>query len=331
LDEHDLEDVDAEEIDVMDASLEKDAIGEERADLDDDEGDDEERRASFVRRHAGAVLAVLSSLVALGLVVAFFVVFAFGLSSIQEQRNQKLLYGSLRGLLSPSSAVAPWTGGKIPLGAPVALVTSSAGGLHDVVIVQGTSSDQMSDGPGHLADSPLPGQVGDAVLIGRSSTTGAPFGHVVSLRKGAAIVITTGQGTFHFRVEDARLAGAKLPKIPPSGSLVTLVTSSGPGALGNVVDGHLVYVDAALIGQAVPTPHGQPKSVSASEIQGRGDLAALPFVLAWLGALVVSVLASMWLLGRWGWRRSWLFIAPVGLGVLWGLSDQLLRLVPNVT
>jgi sortase A len=299
-----------------------------------DDGDvldtEEVERAPFVRRHAGALLAVLSSIVTLGSVVAFFVIFAFGLSAIQEHRNQQQLYSSLRGLLSPSSTVAPWIGGAIPTGAPLALLSAPAGGLHDVVVVQGSTSSEMRDGPGHLPDSPLPGQVGDSILIGRSSTTGAPFGGLANLRRGDKITITTGQGTFTFHVEDLRRAGSALPKIPPSGSLVTFVTSTGSGALGSIVNGHLLYVDAALAGEAVATPHGQPRSIAEANVQGQGDAAALPFVLAWLGALIASLVAAVWLISRWGWRRAWLFIVPVMLAVLWGLSNELLRLVPNV-
>lgn len=301
--------------------------------LDDEVVDEfagDEEGEPIVRRFAGPLLIVLSSTVTLGCVVAFFVVFAFGLSAVQEQRNQQQLYSSLRGLLSPSSTVAPWTGGKIPVGAPVALLNAAKGGLHDVVVVQGSTSSQMRDGPGHLPDSPLPGQVGDSILIGRSSTTGAPFGGLVDLRKGDKIAITTGQGSFTLRVTDLRRAGSALPKIPPSGSLVTFVTSTGPGVLGNVIDGHLLYVDAALVGEAVASPHGQPRSIGSANVQGQGDSSALPFVLAWLFALVVSMLGSVWLINRWGWRRAWLFIVPVTLAVLWGLSNEMLRLVPNV-
>ena len=277
------------------------------------------------------LLTILSGIVALSAVVAFFVVFAFGLSSVQEHRNQTQLYGELRGLLDPSSTVAPWIGGTIPAGAPVALLNSAAAGLHDVVVVQGSSSSQMRNGPGHLPDSPLPGQVGDSLVIGRSSTSGAPFWGLDRLRKGDLLTVTTGQGSFHFRIEDQRVAGGPLPTIPPSGSILTLVTSTGSGLLGSITNGQLLYVDAALQGTAVVTPKGQPRTVATAEIQGKSDLAALPWVLAWLAGLVLALAASVLLISRWGWRRSWLLVAPLVLAVLWGLSTELLALVPNVS
>ena len=314
---------------VIDAGPDDQALDELSA-ADDEWTDLEEGRVSIVRRNAGVLFVALTSVVALGLVVLFFIVFAFGLSSVQEHRNQSQLYSELRGLLAPASTVAPWTGGDIPAGSPVALLNASAGGLHDVVVIQGTTSGLMRDGPGHLRNSPLPGQVGDSILIGRSATTGAPFADIGNLRRGDLITVTTGQGTFKFRVADRRVAGGALPKIPPSGSLLTMVTSVGSGTLGSIVNGHLLYVDAALTGKAVATPKGQPTVVARSEIQGRAEPAALPFVLLWLVALGVGLIGAVGLVNRWGWRRSWLVIAPITLAILWGLSNELLRLVPNV-
>lgn len=276
------------------------------------------------------LLPMLSAVVVVGVVVAFFASFALVFSGVQEHRNQAQLYSSLRGLLDPSSSVAPYTGGSIPFGEPVALLDAPALGQSKLVVVQGTTSEQMRDGPGHLSDSPLPGQVGDSILIGRGTTTGAPFTALANLRPGDRLTITTGQGSFRFVVRDRRLAGSHLPAIPPSGSLVTLVTSVGPGLLGGILDGHLLYVDAALKGIAVATPHRPPHSITAAEIQGHGDPAAAPWVLLWLVAVLGVAFGSWWLIAQWGWRRSWIVVAPIAIAVLWGLSDELLQLVANV-
>jgi len=296
--------------------------------FDGDMEDDPPRRP---RRAAVAVVYVaLCATVALGVLALFFSLFAFGLSGVQEHRSQYILRAQMRGLLDPSSAVAPFIAGAIPAGSPVALLRAPQVGLDDLVVVEGTTSAQMVLGPGHLPDSPLPGQVGQSILIGRSSTSGAPFATVGHLHRGTVIQVVTGQGAFRYRVMDKRVAGGSLPAIPPSGSILTLVTSVGPGVLGPITDGHLVYVDLALRGQAVPTLKGRPTAVSPASIQGASDLTALPGLVAWMVVLLAGLLGALWLLARWGWRRCWLIIAPVSLGILWGLSNQLLRLVPNV-
>jgi sortase A len=259
----------------------------------------------------------------------FFGAFAFGLSGLQEQRSQHQLYASFRGLLDPSSEIAPSIGGRIAPGTPVALLNSPEAGLQSVVVVEGTSAGDLLEGPGHLPDSPLPGQPGESILAGRSTTAGAPFAGITHLFKGDVIAVTTGQGTFHFIVEDQRLAGDPLPAIPAGGAELTLVTSAGSGGLGRLEPNHLVYVDAILRGKAVAAPPGRPVAVAAAESQGQNDPSARPFVVFWLLALLVASTAFVWLWLRWGRRQTWLVGAPVLLGILWGLSTEAMRLLPN--
>jgi sortase A len=276
------------------------------------------------------VVATLATITACSVVILFFGAFAFGLSGLQEQRSQHQLYALFRGLLDPSSEIAPSIGGPIAPGTPVALLNSPDAGLNSVVVVEGTSAGDLLEGPGHLPDSPLPGQVGESILVGRSTTAGAPFGGITRLDKGDVIAVTTGQGTFHFIIEDQRVAGDPLPEIPTGGALLTLVTSSGSGWLGRLAPNHLVYVDAKLQGKAVAAPPGQPEAVTAAESQGQNDPSAWPFVVFWLLALSVASTSLVWLWRRWGHRQTWLVGTPILLGILWGLSTEAMRLLPNV-
>ncbi|MGA2529213.1 MAG: class E sortase [Acidimicrobiales bacterium] len=278
----------------------------------------------------GPVVVTLVAIMAFSVVAIFFGAYAFGLSTLQEQRSQEQLYASFRGLLDPSSPVAPSIGGVITPGSPVALINSPVAGMHNVVVVEGTSSGDLLNGPGHLRDSPLPGQAGESILMGRSTTAGAPFAGITSLRKGDTITVTTGQGTFRFIVEGERLGGDRLPEIPTSGALLTLVTSAGSGWLGRLAPTHLVYVDAELGGKAVAAPAGRPIAVPIQEIQGHGDPTSWPFIVLWAEALLAAGVLVAWLWSRLGLARTWLVGAPVLFGVLWGLSTEVMRLLPNV-
>lgn len=278
----------------------------------------------------GLVVVTLASIMAFSVVAVFFGAFAFEFSGLQEHRSQHQLYESFRGLLDPSSPIAPSIGGAIAPLTPVALLNSPIAGLQNVVVVEGTSSSDLLEGPGHLPDSPLPGQAGESILMGKSATAGAPFGGITRLRKGDVITVTTGQGTFHFIVEDQRVAGDRLPEIPTSGSLLTLVTSAGSGWLGRLAPSHLVYVDAALQGKAVTAPPGRPTAVPSAEIQGHSDPDGWPFVVFWLQALLVASVALVWLWSRWGPWQTWMVGAPVLFGILWGTSFEVMRLLPNV-
>ena len=278
----------------------------------------------------GIVSVLLALVMVLSVAALFFGAFAYGLSGLQEQRSQHQLYSSIRGLLSPSSPVAPWIGGVIPAGSPVALLSSLQAGLHDTVVVEGTSSGDLLAGPGHLPDTPLPGQAGAAVLLGKSTTAGAPFAQLARLRRGDVITVRTGQGRFRFIVEGRLVNGGRLPTVPSTAGFLLLGTSGGAVAPGGFTPSHVVYTYAKLQGRVAPTPHRQPHSVPRSELPGYGDSGTLPFAVLWFGLLLAGSAACWWLWSYWGLLRTWLVGAPVLFAVLWGFSTELLRLLPNV-
>jgi len=277
----------------------------------------------------GLLTVALSAVMVLGAVTVFFGVFAYGLSGLQEQRSQHQLYAQFRGLLSPSSPVAPSIGGAIPSGEPVALLDAPQAGLDNVVAVEGTSSGDLLAGPGHLGNTPLPGQVGESVIVGKSTTAGSPFRSVTNLRRGDTVTVRTGQGDFHYVVQGRTLAGRRPPAVRSGGSELVLVTAVGAGGTPGLDPSHLVYVDANLHGKAVAVPRHQPRTVATSELPGHSDPGAWPLVLLWLLVLGAATAATWWLWSRWGLLRTWLIGAPVMLGILWLFSNEAMRLLPN--
>jgi sortase A len=168
------------------------------------------------------------------------------------------------------------------------------------------------------------------MIFGKSVTAGAPFAHLSHLRAGDHLSVTTAQGAFDFVVLGQRHEGEPLPILPPSRSMVTLVTASGSGLFGALSPTSLLYVDAALNGNAVRAPAGRPTTVAFDELQGQGESGAVFAVIIWLLLLAVVAVGAVLLVERWGLGRSWLLVAPVVLSVLWGLSTNVLRLLPNV-
>jgi sortase A len=308
---------------------------EDRPAVDTPDPEDTEqprRRPRFGPPAPGPVPILLALIMVASVAAAFFGAFAFGLSGLQEQRSQHELYATLRGLLDPASPVAPYIGGpKIPSGAPVALVSAPQAGLHDTVVVEGTSSSDLLAGPGHLADSPLPGQAGNAVILGKAATAGAPFSRVTDLHAGDKISVRTGQGLFHYTVRGTLVDGGKLPTIPSTSGFLVLGTSAGSGAFASFSPNRVVYVYARLVGKAVPAPHGRPTSVPASQLAGQSDSAAWPFLALWAAALLAATAACWWLWSTWGLLRTWIVGAPILFAILWALSEQALRLLPNVS
>jgi sortase A len=276
------------------------------------------------------LVIVLALVLFASVVAAFLGVFAYGLSALQEHRSQQQLYAQFRGLLAPASIVAPSIGGDIATGTPVALITAPAAGIHDVVVIEGTSSGDLLQGPGHLPDTPLPGQGGEAVLVGKSTTAGAPFAHLALLRTGDVISVRTGQGEFHFVVRGQIVPGIHQPAIPANQGRLVLVTSAGPGGEGGLQPSQTFDVEATLKGKAIAAPHHRPRTVAQSDLPGQTDPAAWPFVALWLAGLALASAAVWWLWSRWGLLRAWIVGAPVLLALLWGLSNEAMRLLPNV-
>ena len=124
------------------------------------------------------------------------------LGRLSEARAQHLLYTEYRTQLATETAptgALDYDGKPVVEGSPVALMSIPAIGLHDVVVVDGTTSGDLLDGPGHLRTTPLPGNVGTSLVMGRSTTYGAPFGKITSLVPGDDITVLGAQGSGHLR------------------------------------------------------------------------------------------------------------------------------------
>jgi sortase A len=262
------------------------------------------------------------------LVAAWCLAYALGLSGLQEQHDQGHLYDQFRENLA--EATVP-IGGAIAAGTPVALLQLPVAGAHKLVVVEGTSSSDLREGPGHRRDTPLPGQAGVAVVFGRGATFGAPFRNVSDLPAGADLTVTTGQGVFHYKVDRVRRPGDPLPPVlAPTSSRLTLVSATGSGWRSGWTASRMVYVDASLVGKVQPTPAGRPTAVSSAEQAMHINRSALMPLVLWLQLLVVAAIAVAWARERWGRWQTWLVGTPVLLAALWGASSSASGLLPNL-
>jgi sortase A len=73
------------------------------------------------------------------------------------------------------------------------------------VMVQGVGTSALRKGPGHYADTPLPGERGTVAVAGHRTTYLAPFRGISRLRAGQPIVLTMPYGRFTYRVEKRRI------------------------------------------------------------------------------------------------------------------------------
>ena len=99
----------------------------------------------------------------------------------------------------------------------------------DWYVVQGVGKGDLSKGPGHFAETPMPGQLGNSAIAGHRTTYGAPFGDLDELQPGDLIQVTTLAGDFTYSVTGTTIVeptdvAAVIPTIDPTIATLTLAT-----------------------------------------------------------------------------------------------------------
>ncbi len=257
-------------------------------------------------------------LILLGVFLLGFLAYLFGISSVQEARAPSNAYASLRALLAqqvaPLAATTP--------GAPVAILTIPAIGIKNMIVVEGTSPENTELGPGHVRNTPLPGENGMSEIVGRRATFGAPFGRLGELRRGDKVTVITGQGKASYTVV-ARGDSSHLVKDPAPNRLLLLTACSA------AVPTTYCYLDAELTSAPRQDPGGRPP-ISAAETPLSGDSSVLVLTLIWGLALVIISVTGTVAAARWSPWLAYLAAAPPALAVLWNLYQSLAALLPNV-
>ncbi|MFJ1618292.1 sortase [Streptomyces sp. NPDC087228] len=276
---------------------------------------------------AGAALCVLAA-VLLGFAANLTVV-----GHLQHARDQQTAHDELRRQLALGTAPVgqrTFDDKPVPPGAPVALLRIPALGLREVV-GEGTTSGVLMSGPGHRRDTPLPGQAGTSVIMGRQWGYGSPFHALSGLRAGAEIDVTTGQGRAVYEVLGVRRSGDRLPAPAGTRGRLTLVTASG----GPYTPEGVLYVDAGLTTPVQPSPPRYvrpgwigPAEQALGQESGEGD--------AWLAvflrsqALLAAALLTVWLHRVWGKWQTWITAGPVLAALGLAVAGAATRLLPNL-
>lgn len=268
------------------------------------------------------LLTQILSMLCVGLVG--FAGFLLLVSPIQHGNDQDRLYADFREQVA--KATAP-TGGAIDPGSPVALLEVPGLALKEVV-VEGTSSSDLLRAPGHRRDTPLPGQPGISTVYGKSATFGGPFAQIDRLTAGDRITVTTGQGTFTYRVIGIRHPGDPVPAaLAANAGRLVLETSTGSNLLQHE---NTVLVDADLLDKAVPGSGDTPEIIPPEEKAMASDRTTMIGLVLWLQVLGVLLGGIVWARRRWGKREAVLVGAPLCLAVVWNLYETVAGLLPNL-
>ncbi|MFF0223067.1 sortase [Streptomyces sp. NPDC004629] len=252
-------------------------------------------------------------------------------SGIQQHSAQHAAFDELRGELALGTAPVSQTdpqGDLLAPGTPLALIDVPKLGLSQVVL-EGTDSSVLTDGPGHRRDTPLPGQAGTSVLMGRAAAYGGPFGRLADLAAGDTLTVTTGQGKAAFRVSDVRRAGDPAPPTLAAGKgRLVLVTATGP----RFAPGGVLRVDADLVSAPFQSPAAVIRAgtlPAAEEPLARPSGIPWPLVM-WLQALLLTAVAAVWAWHRWGRHQTWIVFAPVVAVLGLQVATRTTELLPNL-
>jgi sortase A len=254
-------------------------------------------RGAQPRKRSGSVALNLAVLTAgLGLLVVGFFAYLFGFTSVEQFHSQHALQEQLNG----PAGLAALLGKTPPEGQAVAIAQIPSLGLRQVV-VEGTNSEDLENGPGLLIGCAPPGTAGTVVMAGRRSTFGAPFGHLSALSKGDQIILTGALGKFTYVVTRSEIVrpGSPLPASPTTAARLTLVTST-PGLEAT----SLLVVTADLVGKPVASVPLTAAAVPPASFGLSGDGAAMTPAILWGEGLLAVLLGAWYLIRR--TRRTWL-------------------------
>ena len=96
-------------------------------------------------------------------------------------------------------------------------------------VVEGTSTDDLRQGPGHYPSTPLPGGRGTAAIAGHRTTYGAPFRRIDELEAGQRVVVDTPARRYVYRVEKTEIVDdSDLSVLDPVGHRRLLLSACHP-------------------------------------------------------------------------------------------------------
>jgi sortase A len=262
--------------------------------------------------------------------VAAIIVHLTLVSQLQHFTAQNRLYDQLRLTLAEGSVPIGQLGvdgALVTPGTPVAMLSIPDLGVEEVV-VEGTTSSETSQGVGHRRDTPLPGQPGVAVLMGRAAAYGGVFGDLEELTGGQELSVTTGQGVSTYRVIGPRTSTTTLPVLAPDAGRLTLITASG----GMFRPTGVLRIDAELVSQSFPRP---PVAIGAGMIpdaeQALAGDRSHAFVLSWLLELLLLLgVAAVWSWKRWRHAATWLVFVPVLGAAALATAGNVCLMLPNL-
>jgi sortase A len=216
-------------------------------------------------------------------------------------------------------------------GSPVARLSIPKISL-DQVVVSGTSTADLDNGPGHYVGTALPGQAGNVAIAGHRTTHGAPFNGLGKLTPGDPITLTTTWGErLAYVVSEApfTVSPSDTGVLDYAGDNRLTLTTCNPefsAAQRLIVVAKLKQPLAPTTATASVLPPHSYRLVS--NVDAGWNWGQLPATLAVIAALVALGLGNRRIASRFDTVGRWLVLVPVWATGLYLLFQTLERFLP---
>jgi sortase A len=141
-------------------------------------------------------------------------------TGIETHRAQTALSQDFRRLIDTKDPNQAPTTAPLPGSAYAELVIARIG--LDMIVVEGTQTEDLKKGPGHYADTADPwDRTGRVGIAGHRTTYLAPFWNLQEMKMGDPITLRTEFGTFRYAV-------TRVYTVPTAGSGVVLSQTAKP-------------------------------------------------------------------------------------------------------
>jgi sortase A len=137
-------------------------------------------------------------MIILGVVLLAYVGWEYGSMYFEQRRLAREFERQQQEQQQQASNSAP-----APINTDDALTRLSVPKINlESVVVEGTNHRALLLGPGHLEDTPAPGESGNSVISGHRDTF---FRHLNDLQMGDEVLVERGGKTFHYQVTGKRV------------------------------------------------------------------------------------------------------------------------------
>jgi sortase A len=127
--------------------------------------------------------------------------------------REKDLVASIRNTRRRLAKLAVLERRRAKTGAPIGRIRIASLHRH-YVLVQGTDTSSLRQGPGHYPGTSFPGEGGTVAIAGHRTTYLAPFRTIDQMKRGQEIVLDMPYGRFTYSVERTQI-------VPPSATYIT--------------------------------------------------------------------------------------------------------------